>query len=165
MSNFFGSTMLPVPLDLAALTTLVREIAADEDFWRPRLRLPMRDSRWWTRLWADPDVDVWLLSWLPGQTTELHDHGQSAAAFAVVTGQLIEHRVEARRVAVLRRQTGTTTWVAPGVVHDVHGAGAGPAVSIHAYSPPLTRMNYYDRTGTRVLRTEHGSEPEKPMVR
>jgi hypothetical protein len=51
------------------------------------------------------------------------------------------------------------------VVHDVHGTGTGPAVSIHAYSPPLTRMNYYDRTGTRVIRTVHSSDPEQPMAR
>lgn len=86
MPNLFGSTMLPVPLDLAALTGLVREIAVDEASWRPRLQLPDRRSRWWTRLWTDPDVDVWLLSWLPGPATDLHDHGDSAAAFAVVAG-------------------------------------------------------------------------------
>jgi mannose-6-phosphate isomerase-like protein (cupin superfamily) len=165
VSSFFGSTMLPVPLDLAELTTLVREIAADDAFWRPSLRLPETRSRWWTRLWTDPDVDVWLLSWLPGQGTELHDHGASAAAFAVLAGELTEHRMEAERLVIHPRPAGTTTWVAPGVLHDVHGGGAGPAVSIHAYSPPLTRMNYYDSRGTTVLRSVQTTEPDEPLTR
>jgi quercetin dioxygenase-like cupin family protein len=164
MPNFFGSTMLPVPLNLAELSTLVREIAADESFWRPRLELPLAASRRWTRLWTDPDVDVWLLSWLPDQSTDLHDHGPSAAAFTVVSGLLTETRLEAGRPAVQHREPGTTVWVAPGVVHDVRGAGTGPTVSIHAYSAPLTRMTYYDPTG-HVLRTVETTEPEEELAR
>lgn len=59
------------------------------------LELTDPSARWWTRIWHDPDVDVWLLSWLPGHTTELHDHGDSAAAFTVVRGALTETRAEA----------------------------------------------------------------------
>src|SRR3712207_8332217 len=35
-------------------------------------------------------AQVWLLSWLPGQGTGLHDHGGSAGALAVVRGTLSE---------------------------------------------------------------------------
>ena len=164
MPNFFGSTMLPVPLNLAELATLVREIAADEGFWRPHLQLPRGNSRRWTRLWADPDVDVWLLSWLPDQATDLHDHGESAAAFTVVSGLLAETRPAGRPVTH-ECAPGTTVWVAPGVLHDVRGAGNGPSVSIHAYSAPLSRMTYYDPTGRTVLRTVETTEPEEELPR
>jgi quercetin dioxygenase-like cupin family protein len=165
MPNFFGSTMLPVPLNLAELATLVREIAEDESFWRPRLELPHGNSRRWTRLWTDPDVDVWLLSWLPDQATELHDHGPSAAAFTVVSGLLAETRLRAGRALTQDCAAGTTVWLAPGVLHDVRGAGDGPTVSVHAYSPPLTRMTYYDPTGRTVLRTVETTEPEEELAR
>jgi mannose-6-phosphate isomerase-like protein (cupin superfamily) len=164
MPNVFGSTMLPVPLTLAELATLVQEIAADEGFWRPRLQLPRHDSRWWTRLWTDRDVDVWLLSWLPDQATDLHDHGDSAAAFTVVSGVLAETRLEAGRAVTDYCTPGTTVWVAPGVLHDVRGAGDGPSVSIHAYSVPLSRMTFYDPAG-RVLRTVETTEPEEELIR
>jgi mannose-6-phosphate isomerase-like protein (cupin superfamily) len=160
MPNLFGSTMLPVPLDLAELTTLVREIAADESFWRPHVELPRVDSRRWSRLWADAAVDVWLLSWLPDQSTELHDHGASAAAFTVISGLLAETRVEGGRSVVHRCGPDTIVWVAPGVLHDVSGAGDGPTLSIHAYSPPLNRMTYYD-VGGRVVRSVETTEPEE----
>ena len=159
------SSILATPLDLADLTGLVREIGAAEDFWTRSLQLPSTEDRWWTRLWHDDDVDVWLLSWLPGHTTELHDHGNSAAAFAVVRGELRETRIEHKRRVRFDRTVGQTTWVAPGVVHDVHGAGRGPAVSIHAYSPPLQRMNYYDAHGRHVLRSVATDEPEQELAR
>lgn len=156
------------PLSLGDLTDLVRLTASDESFWRPRLELPTGSDRWWTRLLNDPVVDVWLLSWLPGQTTDLHDHGRSSAAFTVVHGELDEIRLDTDGSVVRhRRALGSTTWLSPGVLHDVTGGGAGPAVSIHAYSPPLTRMNYYERTssGVQVVRSVETHEPEEELAR
>src|SRR5258707_12756842 len=47
-------------------------------------------ERWHRRLYRDARVDVWLISWLPTQGTQLHDHGGSAGAFTVVEGALTE---------------------------------------------------------------------------
>ena len=38
---------------------------------------------------------------------------------------------------------GETFFVAPTAIHRVLHAGDGPAVTIHAYSPPLTRTGAY----------------------
>ena len=35
-------------------------------------------ARWWARLALTEEVELWLLSWLPGQRTEPHDHGGAA---------------------------------------------------------------------------------------
>ena len=48
------------------------------------------DQRWHRRLYRDGRVDVWLISWLPEQGTQLHDHGGSAGSFTVVEGRLSE---------------------------------------------------------------------------
>jgi predicted metal-dependent enzyme (double-stranded beta helix superfamily) len=156
-------------LSLADLTTLVGTVCADPTIWQPRLQIPDGEQRWWTRLSTDRHVDVWLLSWLPGHTTELHDHGTSAAAFSVVRGSLVEVRAEqqGRRRAFLR-QPGWVTWLAPGVIHDVSGAGDEPAVSIHAYSPPLEQMNYYgadDLRRLRIVRSVRTDQPEQELSR
>lgn len=154
----------PARMSAAELATLVRAIAADEPLWVPRLVLPTTSERRWTQLVGDQGVDVWLLSWLPGQSTELHDHGFSAAAFAVVRGRLTELRQGADgRLHSLRRGAGSVTTIAAGVVHDVHGAGNSPAVSIHAYSPPLREMNYYDlgaHGDLHRIRSVRTTEPE-----
>ena len=45
------------------------------------------DSRWHERVYRDPRVDIWLISWLPTQGTQMHDHGGSSGAFRVVAGE------------------------------------------------------------------------------
>jgi predicted metal-dependent enzyme (double-stranded beta helix superfamily) len=157
---------IPPGLPPADLAALVRRVAGDVDRWLPRLQLPDGNDRWWTRLAADDRVDVWLLSWLPGHNTDLHDHGDSAAAFTVVRGSLSEIRIDGdgQRTSHVRA-TGSATSLGAGVIHDVTGAGTQPAVSIHAYSPPLTRMNYFDPATLRVVRTVQSNEPEEELSR
>jgi hypothetical protein len=88
---------------------------------------------------------VWLLSWLPGQRTGFHDHGESAGAFTVGYGALRERTAPGRRpgpsVPVPRGQVRS---FGPWYVHDVINASVQPAVSVHAYSPPLTTMRRFE---------------------
>ena len=105
---------------------------------------------------------MWLLTWLHDQSTELHDHGLSAAAFTVVRVELLEVRATAdAQLSSHRRLPDETTWVAPGVVHDVRHS-SGPAISIHAYSPPLDSMTYYEARRGRLepVRTLDEDAPE-----
>ena len=37
-------------------------------------------------------------------------------------------------------------------MHDVRNLSTGPAVSVHAYSPPLTSMAFYDHVDGRLSR-------------
>ena len=153
----------PAPLGVDDLRTLTRSIAARPELWRPRVRF--QDSgRWWTRLDAPDGVDVWLLTWLPSQGTELHDHGLSSAAFTIVAGTLTELRPDgAGRLVPQDFGTGRTQTVDPGDLHDVVNVGTEPAVSIHAYSVPLTRMTYWATTDDGRLvptRTVETDEPE-----
>ncbi|MEN0130160.1 MAG: cysteine dioxygenase family protein [Brevundimonas sp.] len=146
--------------ELAALT---QSLAAQPELWRPLVQF-QEGGRWWTRLAAPAGVDVWLLTWLPTQGTELHDHGASSAAFTIVAGTLTEFRPGPGATPVPRAfATGLTQTVEPGDLHDVLNAGTEPAVSIHAYSPPLTRMTYWARTLDGQLvpaRTVDTDEPE-----
>lgn len=125
------------------------------------------DERWHRRIHCDSRVDVWLISWLPAQATELHDHGDSAGAFTVVTGELTELQpvvlgdgAVALRSAV--RRSPATVAFGTEHVHDVVNRGDAPAVSVHAYSPPLTTMRYYRVAGSRitVTRVVETDDPE-----
>jgi mannose-6-phosphate isomerase-like protein (cupin superfamily) len=99
-------------------------------------------------------AQVWLLSWLPGQGTGLHDHGGSAGAFAVVRGTLTEH--VGADAATVQLSGGRVRPFGPHHVHRVRNAGAEPAVSVHVYAPRLTVMNTYrvDRGGLVRTGTE-----------
>jgi hypothetical protein len=113
-------------------------------------------QRWHQRLYRDRRMDLWLISWLPSQGTQLHDHGGSAGAYTVLTGELAEAIYPAPSsrsqpaagppptLVERRRPGGTGVGFGPHYVHDVRNLSTTPAVSVHAYSPPLTSMNFYD---------------------
>jgi hypothetical protein len=107
------------------------------------------DRRWHQRIYRDRSIDIWLLSWLPSQGTELHDHGGSGGAFTVVRGELAEASYLARgpragTLRELRHRTGHSVGFGSRHIHDVRNLADAPAVSVHAYSRPLTLMTYYE---------------------
>src|SRR3954465_4730739 len=150
-------------LSLHQLDRLVRAFANAEHRGRSLVRFGAEGERWWTRLHADESVDIWLLTWLPGQLTDLHDHGSSAAAFVVARGRLQEGRANlAGTQPSTVHAAGQTSWIPTGAVHDVRAVDE-PAVSIHAYSPPLEQMTYYEpdeARGLLAVRPLVGTEPE-----
>jgi hypothetical protein len=91
-----------------------------------------------------------------------------SGAFTVIRGELNEVRIDPYGQATSHsRPAGTATSLAPGVIHDVSGAGIHAAVSIHAYSPPLREMNYYlpDAHGQlQITRTMSTYEPEQELT-
>ena len=54
-------------------------------------------SRHYVRLATQSGLEAWLLTWLPGQGTEWHDHGGSAGAFLTVRGALTERQAMVQR--------------------------------------------------------------------
>jgi len=157
-------TMAARGLTLHQLDRLVRAFTNAERRWAPLVRYGTEDARWWTRLHADDAVDVWLLSWLPGQLTDLHDHGSSSAAFVVARGRLEELRATRGGTSHSTvHEVGQSSWIPAGAVHDVRAVDQ-PSISIHAYSPPLHRMTYYEPDpahGLVVARTVISDEPER----
>jgi hypothetical protein len=101
------------------------------------------DQRWYARLAAGVDHEVWALSWLPGQGTDLHDHGGSSGAFLVVAGVLTEETVGAGRLRPRRLAAGAGRRFGARHVHVVTNRDTVPAVSVHVYRPALRRMTRY----------------------
>ena len=134
-------------------------------------------ARWFTRIYGDDEVDIWLISWVPGHATELHDHGGSLGALTVLSGSLNEFRWEGRGLRRRRLDAGDQAGFPLGWVHDVVWAPrpvpapiAGPAtatavqptLSVHAYSPPLTAMSYYEITERNTLRRQRTELTDRP---
>jgi Cysteine dioxygenase type I len=130
-------------LDPTDLRRLVGLIAADEAAWRPLVNLDA-DHRHFAQLWRDDHVDLWVISWMNGHDTGYHDHDLSCGAVAVVEGELVEERLRVGAAPRRRRYpAGSAFHFDASHVHRMRQAGGGPAVSIHAYSPPLWRMGAY----------------------
>ena len=125
------------------LRELVTRIAADARRWRPLVRHDSGD-RHFEQLWRDDHLDVWVISWMNGHDTGFHDHDLSRGAVAIVEGELVEEQLTVGGVPRRRcHGAGTSFDFEASHVHRMHQAGGGPAVSIHAYSPPLWRMGAY----------------------
>ena len=127
------------------------------------------ENRWHRRLYRDGRVDVWLISWLPEQGTQLHDHGGSAGSFTVIEGALSEAvlvrgAAGVGRLRERRHATGATVGFDGRHVHDVRNLAAAPAVSVHAYSPPLASMNFYDLEHGRLVPFAHLDTDDPEVV-
>jgi len=153
-----------IQVSTARLAQIVREIAERPGQWRPVVQFSA-EHRWYYRIDAgDPaaNYEVWLLSWLPGQQTGFHDHGDAVGAFAVADGELLESTAAVGSTAVRGRalRAGAVRSFGAAHLHDVRNAGAAPAVSVHAYSPPLSAMRRYEmtRSGLTLTGTETADE-------
>jgi rhodanese-related sulfurtransferase len=109
-----------------------------------------------------PDYDIWVISWLPGQSTGFHDHGASSGAFVVATGILEEHRPDERTRVIY---PGKARAFGPDYAHDVRNVSLAPAISIHAYSPPLGEMNEYELDGSQLVPREGASGKAETLDR
>ena len=144
-------TAVDVRLDHLAIAT---RYAAAPDEWPVAPRFSPA-SRWYHRLAVADDHEVWLLTWLPGQGTDLHDHGGSAGAFHVFSGTLTEDTVtipagSAPRITGRELGEGAGRRFGARHIHRVTNRSARPAISIHVYSPALTTMTRY-RIGAEGL--------------
>jgi predicted metal-dependent enzyme (double-stranded beta helix superfamily) len=132
-----------VSLTATELERFVDELAAARDRWQ-HLVHHADDVRVYEQIWDDPDFNAWLICWSEDQDTGFHDHDLSAARIAVISGAVSEERLRlgsgprARRIGA-----GSSFSVEPVAIHRVMHAGAAPAVTIHAYSPPLARTGVY----------------------
>ena len=148
-------------LELPALGEILDGLAHAVELWRPHVRHDAH-QRARVRLLHTPAYEVWLIGWLPGQTTELHDHGGSKAALVVVNGELtvsssagtgdgdtpaagsahvtpIGLPLEHQQLAA-----GRVLTLPAGHVHLVANRSSPPATSLHAYSRPLRSMGVFD---------------------
>lgn len=147
-----ASGAAPTRMSPAQLAEIVRETAAAEQSWRPIVQFT-DGPRWFRRLALAAEYEVWLLSWLPGQHTGFHDHGDASGAFTVAQGELRESLAAPGRSDVLHRTAAAASVTSFGArhLHDVSNISAEPAISLHAYSPPLTAMRRYEMTASGLV--------------
>ena len=122
------------------------DLAASPERWRHLVR-HATDARVYEQVWDDEDVNAWVICWSEDQDTGFHDHDESAAAIAVISGHVREDRLRLDDPPRSRVLGPGSAFTVPAVaIHRVLHAGDAPAVTIHAYSPPLSRTGAY-RTG------------------
>jgi mannose-6-phosphate isomerase-like protein (cupin superfamily) len=125
------------------LDAFVRELADRPELW---IDLVKHDAtqRHYEELLGDEHLTAWLICWMDDHDTGFHDHDVSDGAVAVVSGTVLEERLAIDRPAQQRTVgAGESFHFAAADIHRVRHAGIDPAVTLHAYSPPLLRMGAY----------------------
>ena len=132
-----------------------RECAA-QGAWETEVAFS-KDPRHFALLERNESFEVWLLCWEVGNDTGWHDHDGSNVGIHVPRGAVVEMRPTLGGPRERLLQEGQ------GVCHDGHVihrmcAVRERGVSIHVYSPPLSRMGAYrvgeDGSIVRVAQNE-----------
>lgn len=147
-------------LDTEQLEQLVRAIADDTELWEP-LVIVDPDRRRYRLMYEDDRIDVWVLSWMPGQGTGFHDHDLSHVGLVCARGAVNEKQmVLPTGAATVKMTEGVSRQGPAGYIHSVAHAEGTPAVTIHAYSPPLIRVGQLrvDEQGILRREIEHGRQ-------
>jgi predicted metal-dependent enzyme (double-stranded beta helix superfamily) len=146
-----------VDLDRTTMARLAVRLVEEESLWRRYARHD-EQTRFYQQLYRDPNLDIWLICWVDGQSTGYHDHDRSSGAVCVADGTLYEDWFRVEEDGWVRERT--TVHNAGGSFDfdaaDIHGVrhpggDCAPATSIHLYSPALWRMGHYE-PGPRGMR-------------
>ena len=141
---------LPAPptevLDAGELVRLAAALADSPEHWRGLVH-DAGEARVYETIWSDEHVNAWVIRWSARSDTGFHDHDVSASGIVVVEGAVVEERLALGGPAVVRRfSAGQSFHLSASAIHRVRHDAAAPALTIHAYSPPLRRQGVY-RTG------------------
>jgi quercetin dioxygenase-like cupin family protein len=126
-----------------ALRRFVADLVDQPELWQHVVR-HADDARVYEQIWDDENVNAWVICWSEDQDTGFHDHDESTAAIFVIEGHVREERLRLGATPDERViGPGESFFVPATAIHRVLHAGSMPAVTIHAYSPPLRRTGAY----------------------
>jgi predicted metal-dependent enzyme (double-stranded beta helix superfamily) len=147
------------------LERYVNELAARPELWIGLVKHD-RTQRVYEELFSDEHLTAWLICWMNDHDTGFHDHDISCGAVAVVSGRVREERLMLdgpRSSSVVK--AGESFHFSAADIHRVCHAGGPPAVTLHAYSPPLLSMGAYvvGSDGRLERRAVPSSEELRPL--
>jgi hypothetical protein len=131
----------------ALLEDVVERVACRPDLWEPLVAQDPTGVHW-ERVAVPEDVEVFVVTWPTFTDTRLHSHDGAASAFVPVRGVVTEVRPDERLRLVPRKFVPGVTGVLDGYdVHELQNEHVEVAVSIHAFSPRLRSVTWWERQG------------------
>ena len=119
--------LIPAVCSLSAVDLEQMAIAIRDrpELWQPLLVVDTFRRRY-RLLFEDERTDIWVLCWMPGQSTGFHDHDISDVGIAIAQGMIVERQLRLPTGATsLELRPGDTRQGPAGYIHSVaHGEGA-----------------------------------------
>ena len=117
-------------------------------------------------LWRNDGSEAWFVSWWGPRDTGYHDHDGSNGGIHVLEGRVTEEPLVIGRPALVNEYgAGDRLSFDGSHIHRMHHDPE--AVTIHVYSPPISRLGVYDVVDGIVRRTPQSPDeatPETPSV-
>jgi hypothetical protein len=130
-------------LDGVALELFATGLSRSWGSWR-NLGQSASGERSYELIWDDAHVNAWAIRWSDDADTGFHDHDGSAAGIVVVEGSVVEERLSLEGPPIARRfGAGRSFRMPASAIHRVRHGGGMPALTVHAYSPPLSVQGVY----------------------
>lgn len=99
------------------------------------------------KIFSDRDIEVYIISWLPGQKSPIHNHSKNGCILKILSGNLTESVytdsspliktsvLNKNNIGFMRDDLG---------LHSISNEGNNIAISLHIYSPPnhKTKFSY-----------------------
>ena len=145
-----------------ALRATLSEWAGRPEIWASLVRHDTQE-RIYELVHRDADVELYLVCWMPGHDTGFHDHDHSAAAITVLEGEIAEERLSLSGAVARTLGKHDVLTIAKEAIHRVKHTGTEPAVTLHAYSPPLSRVGTYEFADDGAL-LRHPRPAETPLA-
>ena len=105
------------------------------------------DSYYKTNVFTNEFIDIFIINWNSNQKSFIHDHPSAGCLMKVLTGSLIENLYQNDRLQLIQTNhlnMGNISYREGSVIlHNIENRTSTPAVSIHIYSPPNYKINYY----------------------
>ena len=137
-----------IRLSPASLAELAGEVAAAPASWQPIVQFS-EERRWFRRLELTPDElgiacfeDLRVL--IVGDVRHSRVARSEVLAYTALGAHVTLAAPGSRRIRHRTALAGSVTPFGRRHLHDVSNVAAVPAVSVHAYSPPLTAMRRYE---------------------
>jgi cysteine dioxygenase len=147
LSSVIDSLGRPSP---AELIQVVNRISVTAGQLQPYLNEPGLYPYGRQKLLANDHVEIIIMNWATQRQCSPHDHGSSFGVVSVVQGTIVHdlYTLDQDDIPIKyfsRTEREGTHYFAPkGMVHSMGNPLSSPAITLHIYAPPITKMKVYD---------------------
>lgn len=121
-------------------------------------------------IFRSENFEAILMNWKPGQSSYIHDHGNSFGVVYVLTdgGNNVAYDENYNYLGTIPLNPGAFVEVPKGIYHRIENPTSEYSVTLHFYAPPLQGMKVIDQKDTKrqfIVKNESGAwEPGQDEI-
>ena len=98
-------------------------------------------------IYTNKDYELFLICWMPGQISKIHNHSDNGCIFKILEGKMTEFRYDTKNLKLIEKidyNNKITEFISNETAYHKFGnLGIVPSVSLHLYSPPQQKIRFF----------------------